>query len=69
MQGLIVETDGKIIVIDPGFATFLSRSLSETYDPMMEKSLVEAVKEAGYMMEDITDVCQINTCIRRLQIN
>jgi len=56
MQSLIVETDGKIIIIDPGFATFLSRSLSETYDPLMEKSLEEAVREADYKMEDITDV-------------
>jgi glyoxylase-like metal-dependent hydrolase (beta-lactamase superfamily II) len=56
MQGLIVETDNKIIFIDPGCATFLSKSLAETYDLHMELSLEEAVKEAAYKMEDITDV-------------
>lgn len=56
MQGLIVETGNKIIFIDPGCATFLSKSLAETYDLIMQLSLEEAVKEANYKMEDITDV-------------
>ncbi len=56
MNGLIVETGNKVIFIDPGCATFLSKSLAETYDLSMKRSLEQAVKDAGYDMEDITDV-------------
>ncbi len=56
MQGLIVESGDKVVFFDPGCATFLSKSLAETYDLQMQIPLEEAVKEAGYRMEDITDV-------------
>ena len=56
MNGLIVETGGRILFFDPGTATFLSKSLAETYDLAMEKSLSALVRDAGYRMEDFTDV-------------
>jgi glyoxylase-like metal-dependent hydrolase (beta-lactamase superfamily II) len=56
MNGLIVETGDRVILFDPGCATFLSKSLAETYDLVMEQPLTEIVAEAGYLPEEITDV-------------
>ncbi len=56
MQGLIVETGNRIIFFDPGCATFLNKSLAETYDLQMDQTLTETVRAAGYRMDDITDV-------------
>lgn len=56
MNGLIVETGERVILFDPGCATFLSKSLAETYDLVMEQPLTDTVAEAGYRPEDITDV-------------
>jgi glyoxylase-like metal-dependent hydrolase (beta-lactamase superfamily II) len=56
MNGLIVETGDRVILFDPGCATFLSKSLAETYDLVMEQPLTEIVAEAGYRPEEITDV-------------
>jgi glyoxylase-like metal-dependent hydrolase (beta-lactamase superfamily II) len=56
MNGLLVETGGRVILFDPGCATFLSKSLAETYDLVMEQPLTEIVAEAGYLPEEITDV-------------
>lgn len=56
MNALIVETGDKVIIIDPGTATFLSKSLAETYDMEMEFSLEETVAQAGYTMDQVTDV-------------
>ncbi|MEX0987478.1 MAG: MBL fold metallo-hydrolase [Bacteroidales bacterium] len=56
MNGLIVETGDRVILFDPGCATFLSRSLAETYDLVMERPLTATIAEAGYRPEEITDV-------------
>ncbi|MDF1573252.1 MAG: MBL fold metallo-hydrolase [Bacteroidales bacterium] len=56
MNGLIVETGDRVILFDPGCATFLSKSLAETYDLVMEQPLTTIVAEAGYRPEEITDV-------------
>jgi glyoxylase-like metal-dependent hydrolase (beta-lactamase superfamily II) len=56
MNGLIVETGDRVILFDPGCATFLSKSLAETYDLVMEQPLTAIVAEAGYRPEAITDV-------------
>lgn len=56
MNGLIVETGDRVILFDPGCATFLSKSLAETYDLVMEQPLTAIVSEAGYRPEEITDV-------------
>ncbi|MCF8352136.1 MAG: MBL fold metallo-hydrolase, partial [Bacteroidales bacterium] len=56
MNGLIVETGDRVVLFDPGCATFLSKSLAETYDLVMEQPLTAIVAEAGYRPEAITDV-------------
>lgn len=56
MNGLIVETGHRVILFDPGCATFLSKSLAEAYDLVMEQPLAAVVAEAGYRPEEITDV-------------
>jgi glyoxylase-like metal-dependent hydrolase (beta-lactamase superfamily II) len=56
MNGLIVETGDRVIFFDPGCATFLSKSLAETYDLVMDQPLAAIVAEAGYRPEAITDV-------------
>ena len=56
MNGLIVETGDRVLLFDPGCATFLSKSLAETYDLVMEQPLTAIVAEAGYRPEEITDV-------------
>lgn len=56
MNGLIVETGDRVILFDPGCATFLSKSLAETYDLVMEQPLTAIVADAGYRPEAITDV-------------
>jgi glyoxylase-like metal-dependent hydrolase (beta-lactamase superfamily II) len=56
MNGLIIEIEDRVILFDPGCATFLSKSLAETYDLEMDYSLEEAVKRSGYSVEQITDV-------------
>lgn len=56
MNGMIVEDGDKIIMIDPGTATFLPKSLEELYDLKMEYSLEEVVNRAGYDVGEITDV-------------
>lgn len=56
MNGMIVEDGDKVIMIDPGTATFLPKSLEELYDLKMEYSLEEVVNQAGYDVGEITDV-------------
>ena len=56
MNGLIVETKNRVVLFDPGCATFMSRSLAEEYDLVMDKSLKEVIGDAGYAMDEITDV-------------
>lgn len=56
MNGLLVETGDRVIFFDPGCATFLSKSLAETYDLVMDQPLTAIVAEAGYRPEAITDV-------------
>jgi glyoxylase-like metal-dependent hydrolase (beta-lactamase superfamily II) len=56
MHGLIVETGDRVILFDPGCATFLSKSLADTYDLVMERPLTAVVAGAGYRPEEITDV-------------
>jgi len=56
MNGLLVETGDRVVLFDPGCATFLSKSLAETYDLLMEQPLTTIVAEAGYRPEEITDV-------------
>lgn len=56
MNGMIVEDGDRVIMIDPGTATFLPKSLEQLYDMNMEHSLEGAVKLAGYDTEQITDV-------------
>jgi glyoxylase-like metal-dependent hydrolase (beta-lactamase superfamily II) len=56
MNGLIVDIGDRLIFFDPGCATFLSKSLAETYDLVMEQPLTEIVAESGYRPEKITDV-------------
>jgi glyoxylase-like metal-dependent hydrolase (beta-lactamase superfamily II) len=56
MNGLIADSGDRIVCFDPGCATFLSRSLAEEYDLVMEQSLEEAIKDAGYAMHEVTDV-------------
>ncbi len=48
MNGLIVEAGDRVIFFDPGCATFLSKSLAETYDLVMDQPLTAIVAEAGY---------------------
>ena len=56
MNSLVVETGSRIVCFDPGCADFLPKALQDTYDLKMEKSFEEAFEEAGYSLEDITDV-------------
>jgi len=56
MHALIVDTGHRVILFDPGCATFLSRSLAETYDLVMEQSLESTIRDAGYGMDQVTDV-------------
>lgn len=56
MNGLIVDTGARVVLFDPGCATFLSRSLAETYDLVMDRSLEDALEDAGYAMDQVTDV-------------
>ncbi len=56
MNGMIVEDGDKVIIFDPGTATFLPKSLEELYDLKMDHSLEEVVNKAGYDVGQITDV-------------
>lgn len=56
MNALIVDSNDRVVLFDPGCATFLSRSLADTYDLVMEQSLEEAIRDAGYDMDQVTDV-------------
>ncbi len=56
MNGLIIESGGRVIIFDPGCATFLPKSLAETYDLVMDKSLIKLIEDAGYTMGEVTDV-------------
>ncbi|MDA3832348.1 MAG: MBL fold metallo-hydrolase [Spirochaetales bacterium] len=56
MNTLIVENGDRVLIIDPGTATFLPKSLEEEYKMEMDYALEETVKMAGYSMNQITDV-------------
>lgn len=56
MNALVVEMNNRLLVIDPGTATFLSKSLAELYDLKMDKSLANAFAAEGYPVDEVTDV-------------
>lgn len=56
MNALLVDTGSRVVLFDPGCATFLSRSLAETYNLVMDKSLEDVIRDAGYEMGQVTDV-------------
>lgn len=56
MNGLIVDTGDRIVCFDPGCATFLSRSLAEEYDLVMDMCLEDTIRLSGYAMDQVTDV-------------
>jgi glyoxylase-like metal-dependent hydrolase (beta-lactamase superfamily II) len=56
MHGLLVENLDRVVVIDPGCADFLPRSISETYGLEIVVPLEENLSELGVAAEQVTDV-------------
>lgn len=56
MHGMVVETGDRVVLIDPGCGTFLSKSILEEYGLEMEHTVPEALDKAGFPPETITDV-------------
>ena len=56
MNGLVVKTGNRTIVVDPGCAGFLPAALQESYGIRMEASPGEMVRRAGYEPDAVTDV-------------
>ncbi len=56
MNGLVVTTGNRMIVVDPGCAGFLPATLRESYGLRMEASPGEMVRRAGYDPDAVTDV-------------
>jgi len=52
---LVIESD-RVVLIDPGCADFLPRSISETYGLKIDLSIERGILEAGITPEEVTDV-------------
>ena len=56
MQSLLVEESESVLVIDPGCADFLPRSLAESYGLEIGVPLEESLIKMGVAAEQVTDV-------------
>jgi glyoxylase-like metal-dependent hydrolase (beta-lactamase superfamily II) len=56
MHGMVVETEERVVLIDPGCASFLPGRMLEEYGLEMEHAVPDAVRRSGYPPEEITDV-------------
>lgn len=56
LNALLLEHADRLLLIDPGCATFLPRSLAEEYDLHMRRSVEEEIVAAGYSAGQVSDV-------------
>ncbi len=59
MHAVLVESledDGELVLLDAGFGPDIPEALEGRYELRREKSLLEAIEEAGHSPEDVTHV-------------
>ena len=56
MNALMVIESERVVLIDPGCADFLPRSISETYGLTIDVSIEQELLERGFTPEEVTDV-------------
>ena len=56
MHGLVVEESDRIVVIDPGCADFLPRTITDAYGLEIEVPLEENLSKLGVAVDRVTDV-------------
>lgn len=58
MRCLLVEDQGRVILFDTGMGNKQGEKFRSHFEPHGPDSLVHSIEEAGYSIEDITDVFQ-----------
>ncbi|MBO0935334.1 MBL fold metallo-hydrolase [Fibrella sp. HMF5335] len=56
MRCLLIETAGRLVLVDTGLGTKQDEKFFSYYQPHGEATLLSSIKQAGYSAADITDV-------------